>query len=47
MANRKAKYRRVMVITPSGQRRPWTVPVAGFKGTKAVLARHGFRVISR
>jgi len=47
MAKRKAKTRRVMVITPSGRRRPWTVPVAGFKGTVAVLARHGFRVVSR
>ena len=44
---KKARYRRVMVLTPSGQRRPWTVPVAGFKSTVAVLAKHGFRVISR
>ena len=47
MAKRKAKTRRVMVLTPSGQRRPWRVPVAGFKSTKAMLARHGFRVITR
>jgi len=47
MPNRKAKTRRVMVIAPSGQRRLWTVPVAGFKSTKAVLKRHGFRVITR
>ena len=44
---RKAKYRRVVVITPSGNRRVMSVPVAGFKSTKAVLARHGFRVVSR
>ena len=43
----KAKTRRVMVLTPSGKIRPWRVPVAGFKGTKAVLARHGFHVITR
>jgi hypothetical protein len=43
---RKAKTRQVMVITPSGQRRPWSVPVAGFKSTKAVLAKHGYRVIT-
>jgi hypothetical protein len=47
MAKRKAKTRRVMIITPSGQRRPWTVPVAGFKDTVAVLKRYGFHVVSR
>jgi hypothetical protein len=47
MAKRKAKTRRVMVITPSGQRRPCTVPVAGFKGTVAVLKRYGFHVVDR
>jgi hypothetical protein len=44
---KKARYRRVMVLTPSGQRRPWTVPVAGFKSTKAVLKRYGFHVVTR
>ena len=42
---KKTKYRRVTVITPSGNRRVWSVPVVGFKSTKAVLARYGFRVI--
>ena len=46
MAKRKAKTRRVMIITPSGQRRPWTVPVAGFKDTVAVLAKYGFHVVT-
>jgi hypothetical protein len=46
---KKARYRRrrVMVITPSGARRIWTVPVQGFKETKAVMARHGFHIITR
>jgi hypothetical protein len=47
MAKRKAKTRRVMVITPSGRRQPWTVPVAGFKDTKAVLKKYGFHVVTR
>jgi hypothetical protein len=48
MVKRKAtKTRRVTVITPSGNRRTWSVPVAGFKGTVAVLAKYGFHVITR
>jgi len=47
MAKHKAKTRRVMVITPSGNRRPWRVPVAGFKDTVAVLKRYGFHVVER
>jgi hypothetical protein len=45
---RKAKsHRVVMVISPGGQRRYWSIPAAKFKSTKAVLARHGFRVVTR
>jgi hypothetical protein len=47
MSKRKAKYRWVEVITPSGNRRVMSVPAAGLKSTKAVLARHGFRIITR
>jgi hypothetical protein len=48
MAKRKVKHHRVMkVISPGGQRRYWSIPAAKFKSTKAVLARHGFRVITR
>lgn len=48
MAKRKVKHHRVvMVISPNGQRRYWSIPVARFKSTKAMLARRGFRVVSR
>jgi hypothetical protein len=46
MAKRKAKTRRVMVRTPAGKRRSWTVPVANFKGTVTVLKRFGYRVLT-
>jgi hypothetical protein len=42
---KKVKHRRVAtVISPNGQRRYWSIPAAKFKSTKAMLARHGFRV---
>jgi hypothetical protein len=45
---RKAKsHRVVMVVSPGGQRRYWSIPAAKFKSTKAVLARLGYRVLSR
>jgi hypothetical protein len=44
---KKVKHRRVvMVVSPKGQRRYWSVPVTRFKSTKAWLARHGFRVVT-
>jgi hypothetical protein len=45
---KKANHRRVaMVISPNGQRRYWSIPAARFKFTKAMLARQGFRVVTR
>jgi hypothetical protein len=47
MAKRKAKTRRVMVLTPNGKYLPRTIPVAGFKAIRAVLASLHYRVITR
>jgi len=47
MAKKVNRRRVAMVISPTGLRRYWSIPVARFKSTKAMLARQGFRVISR
>jgi hypothetical protein len=46
---RKAKTRRVTVITRNGNRCVWTLPMLGLdlKQVKAVLPKHGYRVITR
>jgi hypothetical protein len=48
MANRKAKTRRVTVITSNGHRYVWTLPMLGMdlKQLKVMLPKHGYRIVT-